>query len=212
MNRHGAVGRPSARGRQAAAALAAAVALGGCGSAAGAAGGSAKAHATRDSANGVASPTVGATRNEAVTNVAELLQIGIGQAEQKDWSAAETTFGDVLAIVPKDVYALYNLGLIDQSIGNTSGADSYYDQAIADDATYTPALYNLAITLETSDPGQALSLYQKIVSINPRASTAYLRMAFVYAKQGDVQQAKAAQAKAIAIDPSLGKYPLPPKN
>lgn len=156
-----------------------------------------------------ASPAAAATRDSAVATIAKLLQIGIGQAERKNWSAARTTFGDVLAIAPDDVYALYNLGLVDQSLGATAAADGYYDRAIADDATYTPALYNLAISLESSDPGKALALYQKIVSINPQASTAYLRMAFVYAEQGDRQQAASARAKAIAIDPSLGTYALP---
>jgi hypothetical protein len=36
-------------------------------------------------------------------------------------------------------------------------------------------------------------------------------MAFVQAGQGDTADAKAAYAKAIMIDPSLGKYPLPSK-
>ena len=199
MNRHSAA---HARGLQAAVALTAAVALGGCSSGAG----SARGHAALDAANGT-----GATRNAAGSVVGALLQAGIRQAEQKNWSAADTTFSDVLAIVPRDVFALYNLGLIDQSVGDAAGAAYYYNQAIADDATYTPALYNLAITLESSGPGRALALYQKIVAINPKASTAYLRMAFVYAEQGDVQQATAARAKAIAIDPGLARYPLPAK-
>jgi len=150
-------------------------------------------------------------RNTPGSIVAALLQVGIRQADQKNWSAADTTFSDVLDIVPRDVFALYNLGLVDQSVGDTGGAASYYNQAIADDATYTPALYNLAIALESSDQAKALTLYQKIVAIDPKASTAYLRMAFVYAEQGDVQQAKAAQAKAIALDPGLSQYPLPAK-
>jgi Tfp pilus assembly protein PilF len=140
---------------------------------------------------------------------ATLLQAGISQAQQSQWAAAVTTFSDVLALSPRNVYALYNLGLIDQSNGNIPGAGDYYYQAIAIDPSYTPAMYNLAITLEDSDPAQALDLYHKIVAINPQASTAYLRMAFVYAQQGEAQHAKAAQAKAAAIDPALGKYALP---
>ena len=201
MNRHSAVRRVGGRGWPAAAALAAVAALGGCGSGAAAAGAA---------ANGTAA-SAGATRNTPGSIVAALLQVGIRQADQKNWSAADTTFSDVLDIVPRDVFALYNLGLVDQSVGDTGGAASYYNQAIADDATYTPALYNLAIALESSDQAKALTLYQKIVAIDPKASTAYLRMAFVYAEQGDVQQAKAAQAKAIALDPGLGQYPLPAK-
>lgn len=189
----------------AAATVAVTTVLAGCGGTATAKGGQA-AHVAKG-----ASPSAGATKNAAGGIVGALLQAGIRQAEQQNWSAAATTFSDVLAIVPRDVFALYNLGLVDQSVGDTAGAGYYYDQAIADDATYTPALYNLAITLESSDQGKALALYQKIVSIDPKASTAYLRMAFVYAEQGNVQQAKAARAKAIAIDPSLSTYSLPAK-
>lgn len=159
-----------------------------------------------------AASTAAIGNTNAVTTVAALLQEGISQAERKEWSTATTTFDDVLALAPRDVYALYNLGLIDQTNGNITGADDYYNQAIAVDAKYTPALYNYAITLETSNPAKAIGLYQKIVAINPKASTAYLRMAFVYAREGETQQARAAQAKAIAIDPSLGKYSLPAKS
>lgn len=209
MNRHSAR-RTRVRGWRAAVALAAAAAAGGCSSGAGSSGGAATGNAARGVATGTAA-SASATKNAAGSVVATLLQAGIRQAEQKNWAAADTTFSDVLAIVPRDVFALYNLGLVDQSVGDTAGAAYYYDQAIADDATYTPALYNLAITLEGSNQGKALNLYQKIVSINPKASTAYLRMAFVYAEQGNLQQARAARAKAIGIDPSLARYPLPAK-
>jgi Tfp pilus assembly protein PilF len=70
-------------------------------------------------------------------------------------------------------------------------------------------MYNKAIILEATDLDGALALYKQIVAINPKASTAYLRMAFVYAKQGQATQAEAARSKAIALDPSLAQYPLP---
>jgi Tfp pilus assembly protein PilF len=72
-------------------------------------------------------------------------------------------------------------------------------------------MYNEAILLEKSKPQQALSMYQQIITINPQAATAYLRMAFVQAGLGDHGAAQVSYAKAIAIDPSLGKYPLPSK-
>ena len=146
-----------------------------------------------------------------VTRVAALLQVGIQRANQKDWAGATTTFQDVLAINPGNVYALYNLGVIDQTVGNSVEAIGYYKMALTVSAKYTPAMYNMAILLEKSHPQQALSLYQQIVSINPQASTAYLRMAFVQAELGDHSAAQVSYAKAIAIDPSLGKYPLPSK-
>lgn len=146
--------------------------------------------------------------NNEVTRVAALLRVGIQQARQQHWSAASTTFQDVLAIDPKNVYAFYNLGVIAQTNKSDSSAINYYDQALAANAKYTPAMYNKAILLESAQPNQAISLYNKIISINPQASTAYLRLALLDAKMGKMSQAKAADQKAVAIDPSLGKYQL----
>ena len=146
------------------------------------------------------------------SQVTSLLQSGLTQADKKNWAAATTTFKKVLAISPSNVYANYDLGWIAQSTGNSNGAISYYTKALAANASYTPAMYNEAILLETSHPQQAIAVYQKIVSIDPKASSAYLRLALVQAEQGDTTAAKANDAKAISLDPALSKYKLPAKN
>jgi tetratricopeptide (TPR) repeat protein len=148
-----------------------------------------------------------ASRNAAAVQV--LLKQGINQAQAKMYDQAVTTFNDVLALDPTNVYALYNLGVINQTQNNTAAALDYYNRAATVDSTYTPALYNKAIILESTDLNAALALYKQIVAINPKASTAWLRMAFVYAKQGQPALANAARAKAVALDPTLAKYPLP---
>ena len=150
-----------------------------------------------------------ATSNSAA--VSTLLKQGLSQAQAKQLGQAGTTFKNVLLLDPKNVYALYNLGVIDQTQNNTVGAITYYDKALSSDGTYTPAMYNKAIILEATNLDAALALYKQIVAINPKASTAYLRMAFVYAKQGQDAKADQARAKAIALDASLSKYPLPAK-
>ena len=66
-----------------------------------------------------------------VTRVAALVQIGIQEANQKNWSAATTTFKNVLALNPGNVYAMYNLGVIEQTNGNSAGAIGYYKSALA---------------------------------------------------------------------------------
>jgi tetratricopeptide (TPR) repeat protein len=148
-----------------------------------------------------------AASNAAAVQV--LLKQGINQAQAKMYDQAVTTFNNVLALDPNNVYALYNLGVINQTQNNTTAALDYYNRAVTVDSTYTPALYNKAIILESSDLNGALALYKQIVAINPKASTAWLRMAFVYAKQGQPVLANAARAKAVALDPTLAKYPLP---
>jgi tetratricopeptide (TPR) repeat protein len=144
--------------------------------------------------------------------VTSLLQTGLTQADKKNWPAATTTFQKVLAINPTNVYANYDLGWIAQSRGNSNGAIGYYTKCLAANAAYTPAMYNEAILLESSHPQQAIAMYQKIVSVDPKASSAYLRMALVQAEQGDTAAAKANDAKAVSIDPALSKYKLPAKN
>jgi tetratricopeptide (TPR) repeat protein len=146
------------------------------------------------------------------SQVTSLLQSGLTQAGKKNWSAATTSFKKVLAISPSNVYANYDLGWIAQNTDNSTAAISYYNKSIAADAAYTPAMYNEAILLETSHPQQAIAVYQKIVRIDPRASSAYLRMALVEAELGNTTAAKASDAKAVSIDPALKKYKLPAKN
>jgi tetratricopeptide (TPR) repeat protein len=144
--------------------------------------------------------------------VNSLLSSGLKQADKKSWSAATTTFQKVLTLSPGNVYANYDLGWIAQSTGKSNEAVSYYKKCLAANAAYTPAMYNEAILLEASQPQQAIAVYGKIVSIDPKASTAYLRMALVQAEQGDAADAKANDAKAVSLDPALSKYKLPAKN
>jgi tetratricopeptide (TPR) repeat protein len=153
----------------------------------------------------------GSTSSGDASQITSLIRTGITQASQRNWTAATNTFDEVLAMEPNNVYANYNLGVIEQSTGNSAGALSDYNKALAADTLYTPAMYNEAILLESTQPLDAIAMYQKIVRIDPQASTAYLRMAVVQAEQGDATAAKADDAKAVAIDPSLAKYKLPAK-
>lgn len=149
-----------------------------------------------------ASPSANAS---ATTNsqVVTLLKQGITQAQGQQFDAAKTTFNNVLAVDPTNKYAHYNLGLIAQTQNDASGAVAAYDKAIAADAKFTPALYNKAIAVEATKPDDAIGIYENIVKINPKASTAYYRLYLAYAKKGDAQKANAAKAKAVELDPTL---------
>jgi Tfp pilus assembly protein PilF len=156
-----------------------------------------------------ATTTAAAGNDTSAINI--LVEEGISQANAHMLTQATTTFKDVLLLNPNDVYALYNLGVIDQTQGNSRGALSYYNQALSADNTFTPAMYNKAIILEATDLNAALVLYKQIVAINPKASTAYLQMAIIYAKQGQDVKAADARAKAMALDASLARISLPSK-
>lgn len=162
-------------------------------------------HATTTGTSSPASPK-SLTGSSQVTS---LLQSSLTQMEKKKWSAATTSLQKVLAISPSNLYADYDLGVIAQTTGHYNEAISYYNKALAVNAAYNPALYNEAILLESSHPQQAIAMYQKVVKIDPKAATAYLRLAAVQAEQGDSVGAKANDARAVKIDPALSKYKLP---
>ena len=116
--------------------------------------------------NGTDSANANVTGNSAA--VSALLKQGLSQAEAKQLDQAETTFKNVLLLDPHNVYALYNLGVIDQTQNNTAGAISYYDQALSAKSTYTPAMYNKAIILEASDLDAALAAVQADCRYKPK--------------------------------------------
>jgi tetratricopeptide (TPR) repeat protein len=163
-------------------------------------------------AGGSSAGAGGTNSSTASSQVTSLFQSGLAQMKTKKWSAATTSFQNVLAISPGDVYANYDLGVIAQSTGHPDAAISYYNKALAANAAYQPAMYNEAILLESSHPQQAIALYENVVKIDPKAATAYLRLAVVQAEQGDSADAKANDAKAVSIDPAFSKYKLPAKN
>jgi tetratricopeptide (TPR) repeat protein len=144
--------------------------------------------------------------------VNSLLQAGLTQMGKKNWSAATTSFRHVLAISPGNLYANYDLGVIAQNTGRSAAAISYYNKALAVNAAYTSALYNEAILLETSHPQQAIVMYKKVIKVDPKAATAYLRLALLQDEAGDSTDAKANDAKAVSLDRALSKYKLPAKS
>jgi Tfp pilus assembly protein PilF len=157
------------------------------------------------------SPTASSSANTSGQTgaVGDLLSTGIRQAEAKQFAQAQTTFRDVLALDPGNYDAWYNLGLIAQTQNDPKAAISDYQQALKSNPRDTSAMYNEAIALEPTDRQEALSLYKRIVAINPKAATAYLRMSFLYGEMGDQADAAAARSKATTLEPALGSVTTP---
>ena len=137
------------------------------------------------------------------SRVNTLVQTGITQAQSGDYATAQTTFNNVLVIDPGNKFALFNLGVIEQTNGRAQSAIKYYDKALESDPEYTPALYNKAILLEPDDLEAAVAIYEQILTIDPKASTTYLRLSFAYDTLGDPDKAEEMRQKAIELDPSL---------
>jgi tetratricopeptide (TPR) repeat protein len=154
--------------------------------------------------------TATAESDAATAQVDTLLEKGIAQAQAGDLDAARVTFDNVLSLDPGNKYALFNLGIIEQSRKKRAAALDYYDAALESDPEYTPAMYNKAILVERADLEEAVGIYEAILEIDPEASTTYLRLSFAYEELGQQEKADTMRQKAVELDPSLADVTAAP--
>ncbi|MFG1677597.1 tetratricopeptide repeat protein [Micromonospora sp. NPDC049282] len=134
---------------------------------------------------------------------ADLLKLGVEQGKSGDLDAAKATFEKVLTSDANNKFAWFNLGFIAQSRNQPDEAISNYDKALAADAKYKPALFNKAIALEGKAPTTSMDIYRSIVSIDNKASTAYLRLGILLSRSGDDAEARDAFKAAVRLDKGL---------
>ncbi|RAO58659.1 hypothetical protein LUPAC06_02248 [Micromonospora saelicesensis] len=146
--------------------------------------------------------TAGKT-NSTETTPADLLKLGVEQGQAGNFDAAKATFEKLLDAEADNKFAWFNLGYIAQSRNQADEAISNYDKALAADANYKPALYNKAIALEGKAPTTAIDIYRKVVSIDDKSSTAYLRLGMLLSQSGEDAAARDAFKTAIRLDKGL---------
>lgn len=134
---------------------------------------------------------------------ADLLNLGVEQGQAGKFDEAKVTFEEVLEAEANNKFAWFNLGFIAQSRNKVDEAITNYDKALEVDANYKPALYNKAIALESEDPATSMDIYRRIVSIDNKSSTAYLRLGILLSRSGDDEEARDAFNAAIRLDNEL---------
>jgi len=150
----------------------------------------------------------GADEVASANQVRVLIDQGIAQGKQGQTAQAKATFEKVLTLDATNKYAWFNLGYLAQMSNKPDEAITNYNHALTSDPSYTPAMYNKAIILESRDPDAAMALYQQILTINPKATTTYFRRGLMQLKRGDRTNAAANFQQALKLDPSLrGEVP-----
>src|SRR5205823_3111275 len=108
---------------------------------------------------------------------------------------------------PHDKYALYNLGVIEQSQNNPVGAEAYYRLALSVDPAFPSALYNLALV--RTDAGattEAIDLLNRLLVVEPQNAAGHVNLGRVLAATGRTAEAQAEYQKARQINPAI---PIP---
>jgi tetratricopeptide (TPR) repeat protein len=117
---------------------------------------------------------------------------------------AEADYRKVLVYDPRNKFAYYNLGVIEQTQGDGGSAESDYRIALTIDPDFVPALFNLAI-LRTSSGGdrEAIDLYKHVIQIDEGYAAAHLNLGFLLIDNGQEKEGKAELAIAVGLDPTL---------
>jgi tetratricopeptide (TPR) repeat protein len=151
----------------------------------------------------------GAAANPSASGQASLLNEGVNEGLAGKYDAANAIFQQLVAADPNNKLAWFDLGYISQVRNDPATAIADYDHALAADPTYTPAMYNKAILLESSNVDSAIDLYRKILSVDNKASTTHVRLGVLLDRKGDRAGARTEFNAAVAIDASLtGAVPL----
>ena len=131
------------------------------------------------------------------------LSAGIAAQKAGDFGTASTDYEKVLKIEPKNVYALYDLGDVEQFQHQDAAAQTHYLMALAVSPKFENALYNLAILDAKADPRQAKVLYLQVIALTPHDAPAHLNLGKVLLALGEAKAGDAQINLAIKLDPSL---------
>lgn len=118
------------------------------------------------------------------------LTYALGALSEKDYSAAQSRFLEVLNNDPIDLIALNSLGVIAFVNDNYSDATNYFDNAIETNPLVEESYVNRHfLKLRQKDVKAALEDISKAISISPEESNYYLYREKIYLYLGDKENA-----------------------
>lgn len=133
-------------------------------------------------------------------------QLGLIYAANHDPRALDF-YKNALRINPKNALVFYNIGLFYQENGEQEKAAETYRELLELQPDYYYAAYNLGYMafLKKNDMKNALSWFEKAVSINPEYFEGIYMIGLCQENLGNIQIAISAYKKCLAIQP---KYTL----
>jgi tetratricopeptide (TPR) repeat protein len=145
----------------------------------------------------------GSSGSDASKDPKATLAAAVQLEQQGDLNDAAQLFNKVIAVQPNNYVALYDLGVISQTQHDPGTALNYYGRALKTDPRYVPALFNAATIYQTSNPALAISIYRKVISLQPHAPTAYLNLGKLEIAKHQAKRGVKDLATALTQDSSL---------
>lgn len=140
---------------------------------------------------------------QTTTASGDWLQQGLAAQSAGRLDEARALYQKAIDQDPTNKLAYYNLGVIYQQLGAVKETRDAYGHALQIDAKYQPALFNLAVLETPLRPAEAVSLYQKILAINPNDANVHLNLGLLFKQIGRGPEGDAELAKALQLNPAL---------
>jgi tetratricopeptide (TPR) repeat protein len=141
-------------------------------------------------------------------NAAKIFAQGLKAQTAGDLTTARADYNKVIADDPtnhygKNLYAYYDLGVMDQDAGNATAAAAEYRKSLLISPNYTSALFNLAIVETPTSPSSAILLYNQILAINPKDPNTLYNLGLLLYNENEIAQGQQLLNEAILIAPTL---------
>jgi tetratricopeptide (TPR) repeat protein len=153
--------------------------------------------------------TPGKSKSEQAS---EVLERGLRAYAEGRIEEAAAAYQEVLDLEPRNRFAFYNLGLIDQTSGRPRSAENYYRLTLSVDPDFTPALFNLAILRTAAgDAREAIDLYRRVIALKPDEAGPHLNLGLLLRSNGQRAEGDTELKRAVDLDPRLAaRIPMDP--
>jgi tetratricopeptide (TPR) repeat protein len=119
---------------------------------------------------------------------------------------AEALYRRAIALDPKSVGSLHNLGVLARQTGRAEAAADLLGRAIALDGRIAALQVNYAVTLrELGRLDEAVAAYRRASEIDPGVAYVHNNLGNILGGQGKFDEAEAAFRRAIDVDPNFAQ-------
>src|SRR6202035_1463446 len=145
-------------------------------------------------------PIAGAASSAAA--LADILASGLAHHQAGRLPQAEACYREILATAPRDVNALYLLGVLARQLGHPRAAVDLISQAIALNDRVAELHSNLGNALmDLGRTVEAEASYRKALALKPDYAAAHNNLGTLLQGRGEHKQAEACYRQALALEP-----------
>lgn len=136
-------------------------------------------------------------------SIEEMLQLAFTSLGENRFDEAASIYQEILQVDPNNIYACFNLGMINHNNGNLTQAISCYQSVLAQESNNFQVLCHLANAYRDQGCwGNAVATYKQALAQDYDHADVHYHLGVVYYHQGNMESAQQCYEQALKIDKS----------